>query len=171
MSERLGCEEHCNRHPCTAESAETLEAWLVRWRINILSSMCTLHCLLCKNLVGETRKERYIKILASLFPRLPSLSFWKQERLLSCLILLPVVVPCCTECALAIPYRSYLITGLDCELDCWTGLMDWITWLNLFISHDFHPIKCCKFGYSNYLIISCTSSSHCMLVNVHECTS
>ena len=57
----------------------------------------------------------------------------------------------------------------------WTGLldwadrlMDWITRLNLFISHDF---KCHKFGYSNCLSISCTSSSRCMLVNVHECTS
>ena len=62
--------------------------------------------------------------------------------------------------------RSYLITGLDCGLDCWTGLMDWITGLNLFISHDLHPIKCHKFGYSN-----CTSSSHCMLGNVHERTT
>ena len=43
--------------------------------------------------------------------------------------------------------------------------MDWITRLNLFMSHDLHPIKCCKFGYSK-----CTSSSHCMLGNVHECT-
>ena len=43
--------------------------------------------------------------------------------------------------------------------------MDWITGLNLFISHDLHPIKCHKFGYSN-----CTSSSHCMLGNVHERT-
>ena len=60
---------------------------------------------------------------------------------------------------------SYLITGLDCGLDCWTGLMDWIIGLNLFISHDLHPIKCRKFGYSN-----CTSSFHCMLGNVHECT-
>ena len=50
-------------------------------------------------------------------------------------------------------------------LDCWTGLMDWITGLNLFISHDLHPIKCRKFGYSN-----CTSSFHCMLGNVHERT-
>ena len=25
--------------------------------------------------------------------------------------------------------RLYLITGLDCGLDCWTGLMDWITGL------------------------------------------
>ena len=47
----------------------------------------------------------------------------------------------------------------------WTGLLDWIIGLNLFISHDFHPIKCRKFGYSN-----CTSSSHCMLLNVHERT-
>ena len=22
--------------------------------------------------------------------------------------------------------RSYLIAGLDCGMDCWTGLMDWI---------------------------------------------
>ena len=66
--------------------------------------------------------------------------------------------------------RLYLITGLDCGLDCWTGLKDWITGLNLFISHDFHPIKCCKFGYSNCLTISCTSSLYCMLGNVHECT-
>ena len=35
-------------------------------------------------------------------------------------------------------------------LDCWTGLMDWITRLNLFMSHDLHPIKCCKFGYSKH---------------------
>ena len=30
------------------------------------------------------------------------------------------------------------ITGLDCGLDCWTGLMDWITGfeLNLFVSPD-----------------------------------
>ena len=51
----------------------------------------------------------------------------------------------------------------------WTGLLDWtdgwITGLNLFISHDLHPIKCHKFGYSKH-----TSSSHCMLGNVHECT-
>ena len=60
---------------------------------------------------------------------------------------------------------SYLITGLDCGLDCWTGLMDWITGLNLFISHDLHPIKCRKFGYSK-----CTSSSHRMLGNVQERT-
>ena len=57
----------------------------------------------------------------------------------------------------------YLITGLDCGLDCWTGLMDWITGLNLFISHDLHSIKCRKFGYSKL-------SFHCMLGNVHECT-
>ena len=61
--------------------------------------------------------------------------------------------------------RSYLITGLDCGLDYWTGLMDWVTGLNLFISHDLHPIKYCKFGYNK-----CTSSSQCMLGNVHECT-
>ena len=54
----------------------------------------------------------------------------------------------------------------------WTGLLDWtagldywITGLNLSISHDFHPIKCHKFGYSNG-----TSSSHCTLGNVHKCT-
>ena len=56
--------------------------------------------------------------------------------------------------------KAYLITGLDCGLDCWTGLLD------LFVSHDFHPIKCRKFGY--FLVISYTSL--CMLVNVHECT-
>ena len=73
-------------------------------------------------------------------------------------------------------FQLYLITGpdcgLDCELDCWTGLMDWITGLNLFVSHDFHPIKCHKFGY--FLILSYTSLSHCMLVNVYtsaQCTS
>ena len=60
--------------------------------------------------------------------------------------------------------------GLDCGLDCWTGLMDWIAGLNLFLSHDFHPIKCCKFGYSNYLTKSCTSPSHYVLGNVHERT-
>ena len=39
-------------------------------------------------------------------------------------------------------------------LDCWTGLMDQIAGLNLFTSHDFHTIKCCKFGYSiDYLAI------------------
>ena len=32
--------------------------------------------------------------------------------------------------------RSYLITGLDCGLEYWIGLMDWITRLNLFISHQ-----------------------------------
>ena len=44
--------------------------------------------------------------------------------------------------------------------------MDWIAGLNLFISHDFHPIKCCKFGYSNYLTIS-----YIFLLHVWECTS
>ena len=72
---------------------------------------------------------------------------------------------CSTQRKINKPHRSYLITGLDCGPDCWTGLMDWITGLNLFISHDLHPIKCRKFGYSK-----CTSSSHCMLGNVHECT-
>ena len=51
--------------------------------------------------------------------------------------------------------------------DCWTGLLDWITGFNLVTSHDFHPIKFAEF---DYLTINCTSSSHCMLVNVHECT-
>ena len=46
----------------------------------------------------------------------------------------------------------------------WTGLMDWITGLNLFISHDLHPIKCHKFDCSKH-----SSSFHCMLGNVHEC--
>ena len=50
-------------------------------------------------------------------------------------------------------------------LDCWSGLIDWITGLNLFMLHDLHPIKCHKFGYSKHI-----SSSHCMLGNVHECT-
>ena len=40
---------------------------------------------------------------------------------------------------------SYLIAGLDCVLDCWTGLMDWITGLtielNLFVSPDLWPIR------------------------------
>ena len=40
----------------------------------------------------------------------------------------------------------------------WTGL-------NLFISHDFYPIKCCKSGYSNYLTISCI-----FLLHARECT-
>ena len=75
--------------------------------------------------------------------------------LITCLILLHY-------CVLCICCGSYLITGLDCGLDYWTGLIDWITGLNLFISHD---LKCCKFGYSKR-----TSSSHCMLGNVHECT-
>ena len=60
--------------------------------------------------------------------------------------------------------------GLDCGLDCWTGLMDWIAGLNLFLSHDFHPVKCRKFGYINYLTISCTSPFYCMLGNGHEYT-
>ena len=59
---------------------------------------------------------------------------------------------------------SYLITGLDCGLDCWTGLMDWISGLNLLILHDLHPIKYHKFDYSKH------TSSHCMLGNIHECT-
>ena len=57
----------------------------------------------------------------------------------------------------------------------WTGLLDWtdglmdlITRVNLFISHDF---KCCNFSYSNCIGICCTSSSRCMLVNVYKCTS
>ena len=72
--------------------------------------------------------------------------------LITCLILLHYYVLC-------ICCGSYLITGLD----CWTGLMDWITALNLFISHDLHPIKCLSYSKR-------TSSSHCMLGNIHECT-
>ena len=49
----------------------------------------------------------------------------------------------------------------------WTGLLDWITGFNLVTSHDFHPIK---FAECDYLTINCTSSSHCMLGNVHDCT-
>ena len=51
------CGNHCNKHPCTAESAEKLKAWLVRWRINILSSMCMLHCLLSSRSGCDHRRE------------------------------------------------------------------------------------------------------------------
>ena len=63
----------------------------------------------------------------------------------------------------------YWIAGLD----CWTGLLDWIAGLDLICSyHEFHPFKSAKFGYINCLMlfISCTSSSHCMVENVQECT-
>ena len=59
------------------------------------------------------------------------------------------------------------IVDRTARLDCWTGLLDWIIGINLVTSHGFHPIKFAEF---DYLTINCTSSSHCMLVNVHECT-
>ena len=34
-----------------------------------------------------------------------------------------------------------LITGLDCGLDHWTGLMDWITGLKLYVPHVLHQIR------------------------------
>ena len=44
-----------------------------------------------------------------------------------------------------------LITGLDCGLDRWTGLLDWITGLTfelkLCVSHDLHPIRCAELGH------------------------
>ena len=47
--------------------------------------------------------------------------------------------------------RSSLITGLDCGLDRWTGLLDWITGLTfelkLCVSHDLHPIRCAELGH------------------------
>ena len=46
---------------------------------------------------------------------------------------------------------SYLITELDCELDHWTGRMDWITGLTfvlkLCVPHDLHPIRCAELGH------------------------
>ena len=43
---------------------------------------------------------------------------------------------------------SSLMAGLDCGLDCWTGLLDWITGLTfelkLCVSHDLHPIRCAE---------------------------
>ena len=45
---------------------------------------------------------------------------------------------------------SSLIAGLDCGLDRWTGLLDWITELTfelkLCVSHDLHPIRCAELG-------------------------
>ena len=47
--------------------------------------------------------------------------------------------------------RSSLIAGLDCGLDHWTGLLDWITGLTfelkLCVSHDLHPIRCAELGH------------------------
>ena len=47
--------------------------------------------------------------------------------------------------------RSSLIAGLDCGLDPWTGLLDWITGLTfelkLCVSHDLHPIRCAELGH------------------------
>ena len=63
-----------------------------------------------------------------------------------------------------LPKLRYMVVS-NHRTGLWTGLLDWITGLNLFISHELHPIKCRKFGYSK-----CNSSSHCMLGNVHECT-
>ena len=55
----------------------------------------------------------------------------------------------CVSCTIA---RSYLITGLDCRLDHWTGLLDWITGLtfelDLCVPHDLHPIRCAKLGHT-----------------------
>ena len=60
---------------------------------------------------------------------------------------------------------SYLITGLDCGLEWWTGLLD------LICSYHMTSIQSnVNLVTSNCLIISCTSSSHCMLGNAHECT-
>ena len=46
--------------------------------------------------------------------------------------------------------RSSLIAGLDCGLDHWTGLLNCITGLtfelDLWVSHDFHPIRCAVNG-------------------------
>ena len=46
---------------------------------------------------------------------------------------------------------SSLIAGLDCGLDRWTGLLDWITGLTfelkLCVSHDLHPIRCAELGH------------------------
>ena len=46
---------------------------------------------------------------------------------------------------LYIQNRSSLIAGLDCGLDHWTGLLDWITGLTfelkLCVSHDLNPIR------------------------------
>ena len=51
------------------------------------------------------------------------------------------------------PSRLYLIARLDCGLDHWTGLLDWITELtltfelNLCVPHDFNLISCAEFGH------------------------
>ena len=66
--------------------------------------------------------------------------------------------------------QSYLDWIVD-----WIAGPDWWTWLlDLVYSYHMtsHPIKCRNFGYSNCLIINCTSSSHCMLMYVSaHCTS
>ena len=47
--------------------------------------------------------------------------------------------------------RSSLIAGLDCGLDRWTGLLDWIITLTfevkLCVSHDLHPIRRAELGH------------------------
>ena len=48
-------------------------------------------------------------------------------------------------------YGWSLIAGLDCGLDRWTGLLDWITGLTfelkLCVSRDLHPIRCAELGH------------------------
>ena len=47
--------------------------------------------------------------------------------------------------------RSSLIAGLDCGLDHWIGLLDWIAGLTfelkLCVSHDLHSIRCAELGH------------------------
>ena len=51
---------------------------------------------------------------------------------------------------------SSLIAGLDCGLDHWTGVLDWITGLTfvlkLCVPHDLHPIRCAVNGSHVWLI-------------------
>ena len=44
-------------------------------------------------------------------------------------------------------------TGLDCGLDCWTGLLHGITEFNLLTSHDLPTIRCAEFGHINCLML------------------
>lgn len=64
------------------------------------------------------------------------------------------------------PIWSYLTTGLNCELDCWTGLLDFICSCHM-ISIQLNVLNSVTL---TVLFINCTSLSHCILVNVHECT-
>ena len=56
------------------------------------------------------------------------------------------------ESMLSQPYKCIVVVS-NHWIGLWTGLLlwadGWITALNLFILHDFCPIKCCKFGYCN----------------------